>query len=268
MRAAGSNKSGCPDIIPKVIQQRGKGSVKKPSPELVNNFAAAHNRGGEQVATPEPRLGCPHPARVRQRSPTPVAAPGPSAERTKEFDQQMQPFGKCPMAIETSSGPAVDQLLQRDYPVFPINPKAAQRYRERKCPSGNKTDRIDAWSLADALRTDGQGWVQLIAQDDATMTLRLICRDENVLIEQRTALVNQLQAALTEYYPLALQSFEDWTKPFAWAFLRSFPTPQALSKAGKRRWEKFLHTQKLWRPGTASTRLEAWQKGQQLNASA
>jgi transposase len=191
-----------------------------------------------------------------------------TAEGWKEFDQQMQAFGKCPMSIETSSGPAVDQLLQRDYPVYPINPKAAQRYRERKCPSGTKTDRHDAWSLADALRTDGQGWVRLVAQDEATATLRLLCRDENVLIEQRTALVNQLQAALAEYYPLALESFEDWTKPFAWAFLRSFPTAQALSKAGKRRWEKFLHTQKLWRPGTASSRLEAWHKGQQLNASA
>jgi hypothetical protein len=30
-------------------------------------------------------------------------------------------------------------------------------------------------------------------------------------------LVNQLQAALAEYYPLALESFDDWTKPFAWA---------------------------------------------------
>jgi transposase len=180
----------------------------------------------------------------------------------------MQAFGKCPVAIETSSGPAVDQLLQRDHPVYPLNPKAAQRYRERKCPSGNKTDRHDAWSMADALRTDGHGWMPLIAQDEATAMLRLLCRDENVLIEQRTALVNQLQAALSEYYPLALESFEDWTKPFAWAFLRNFPTAQALSKAGRRRWEKFLHAQKLWRPGTASARLETWQKGQQLNASA
>jgi len=191
-----------------------------------------------------------------------------SAEGWKEFEQQMQAFGKCPICIETSSGPVVDQLLQRDYPVYPINPKAAQRYRERKCPSGTKTDRYDAWSMADALRTDGHGWVRLVAQDEATMTLRLLCRDEHVLIEQRTALVNQLQAALAEYYPLALESFEDWTKPFAWAFLRNFPTPQALGKAGKRRWESFLHTQKLWRPGTASARLEAWQRGQQLNASA
>jgi transposase len=190
-----------------------------------------------------------------------------TAEGWAHFDQQMEKFSRCPLTIETSSGPAVDQLLQRDYPIYPVNPKAAERYRERKCPSGNKTDRYDAWSLADALRTDGHAWVQLIAQDQATATLRLICRDESALIEQRTALVNQLQAALWEYYPLALESFDDWTKPFAWAFLRAFPTPQSLSKAGKRPWQKFLHGHKLWRPDTAPARLAAWERGQQLKAS-
>ena len=179
----------------------------------------------------------------------------------------MQPFGKCPMCLETSSGPAVDQLLQRAYPLYPVNPKAAQRYRERKSPAGTKTDRHDAWSMADALRTDGHGWAQLVPQDEATSTLRLLCRDENVLIQQRTALVNQLQAALREYFPLALESFEDWTKPFTWAFIQTFPTSEALKKAGKRQWQKFLHTHKLWRPQTAEARLQAWQRGQQLNCS-
>ena len=191
-----------------------------------------------------------------------------SAQGWSEFEQKMQPFGKCPMCIETSSGPAVDQLLQRDYQVYPVNPKAAQRYRERKSPAGSKTDRLDAWSMADALRTDGHGWVQLVAQDEATSTLRLLCRDENVLIEQRTALVNQLQAALREYFPLALESFDDWTKPFTWAFIRAFPTPESLNKAGKRQWQKFLHNHKLWRPETAETRLQGWERGQQLNSSA
>ena len=61
-----------------------------------------------------------------------------------QFEQQMQAFSRCHIAIETSSGPAVDQLLQRQLPVYPVNPKAAERYRERKAPSGNKTDRHDA----------------------------------------------------------------------------------------------------------------------------
>lgn len=318
------------------MHRRGKGSIQNPPPELVNNFADAHNRDGEQLAAPKTRLPSQYATSVKERSPTSVAAPGPSAERTssqegscirsrpsrvpvrghaltlvntnwneqkyfgaldwaqdhhdiivvdrlgvivadfrfahtvegwKEFDQKMQALGKCAICIETSSGPAVDQLLQRDYRVYPINPKAAQRYRERKSPAGTKTDRHDAWSMADALRTDGQGWMQLLPQDEATGSLRLLCRDENVLIEQRTALVNQLQAALREYFPLALQSFGDWTKPFAWAFVRAFPTPEALRKAGKRQWQKFLHTHKLWRPETAEARLGLWQQGQQLSSS-
>jgi transposase len=158
-------------------------------------------------------------------------------------------------------------LLQRGFPVYPVNPKAAKRYRERKAPSGTKTDHHDVWSLADALRTDGHAWPALHPQDEATATLRLLCRDEIVLIEQRTALVNQLQAALRDYYPLALDSFDDWTKPFTWAFVRAFPTAEALRQAGQRRRENFLHLHKLWRPETAPERLAAWARGQLLNAS-
>ena len=64
-----------------------------------------------------------------------------------EFTEKMKPYPGAPLALETSSGPAVDQLLQRGWTLHPVNPKAAERYRERKAPSGTKTDRIDAWSL-------------------------------------------------------------------------------------------------------------------------
>jgi hypothetical protein len=78
-----------------------------------------------------------------------------TAEGWAQFTQKMQLYTGSALALETSSGPAVDQLLQRGWSVYPVNPKAAQRYRERKAPSGTKHDRHDAWSLADALRTDG-----------------------------------------------------------------------------------------------------------------
>jgi hypothetical protein len=97
--------------------------------------------------------------------------------------------------------------------------------------------------------------------------LRALCRDEIALIEQRTALVNQLQAALREYYPAALEAFDDWTAPYAWALLLQFPTPAQLQAAGKRKWEKFLHTQHLWRPQTAKTRLEVFGNANALTAS-
>jgi len=88
-----------------------------------------------------------------------------------------------------------------------------------------------------------------------------------VLITQRTALVNQLQAALHEYYPAALEAFDDWTLPCAWAFVEVFPTPKALAIAGKRRWNSFLHTHKLYRPQTYEKRLDIFARADQFAGS-
>jgi transposase len=155
-------------------------------------------------------------------------------------------YPQLAVAIETSSGAAVERLLEAGCAVFPVNPRSAKGYRARQAPSGTKTDYLDAWSLADALRLDGAQWRQLHPDQPLTVELRLLCRDEIALIEQRTALVNQLRAALREYYPTALRAFDDWTARASWAFVERFPTPQALRAAGQRKWEKFLHTNKLY----------------------
>jgi transposase len=172
------------------------------------------------------------------------------------------------IAIETSTGAVVDRLLDVGYSVFPIHARSAKQYRLRKAPSGVKDDNLDAWSLADALRLDGHTWRALQPEDPLTLELRLLCRDESQLISQRTVLVNQLLAALHEYYPAALESFEDWTLPFTWAFLQQFPSPAELQKAGKRKWEKFLHVHKLARPETYEKRLEIFSRAHLMTGSA
>ena len=170
--------------------------------------------------------------------------------------EKIAAFPNLGIAIETSCGPTVERLLDLGLAVYPINPKAAERYRDRKAPAGAKDDWLDAWSFGDALRTDGHGWRRLLPQDPVVAELRLLCRDEINLIEQRTALVLQLKAALHEYYPVALDAFDDWTSEGAWQFVIAFPDPHRLLGAGKRKWEKFLHTHKLYRPATAAKRME------------
>ena len=76
-----------------------------------------------------------------------------------------------------------------------------------------------------------------------------------------------MPAALGEYYPAALEAFDDWTAPHAWALVWQFPTPAQLPAAGQRRWEKFLHPHKLWRPETAPRRLEIFGQAAALPAS-
>jgi transposase len=190
-----------------------------------------------------------------------------SLEGWQHMRKQVSGFAGLVIAIETNQGAAVDQLLQHGFTVYPVNPVAAASYRKRKVPSGTKTDHVDAWALADALRVDGHGWKVLQPTNPLTQQLRILCKDEVALIEQRTALINQLQQALSEYYPAALEAFDDWTHAFTWDFVIEFPTPQALVKAGKRRWEKFMHTHKLWRPETSEKRLKLFAQADQFKAS-
>ncbi len=166
--------------------------------------------------------------------------------------------------VETTCGPAVERLFELGCAIYPINPKAGQRYRERKVPCGGKSDHLDAWSFADALRTDGHAWRRLSPEDPRVQELRLLCRDERRLIGQRTALVNQLRQALQEYYPAALEAFDDWTISPPWEFVIRFPSPAELVQAGKRAWEKFLHCHKLYRPNTYAKRLKIFAQAQRF----
>ena len=93
--------------------------------------------------------------------------------------------------------------------------------------------------LPDACRIDGQGWRALRPEDPLVKELRLLCRDEVELIQQRTSFICQLRHALGEYYPTALEAFEDWGSMSAWMFIQRFPTPQLLQAAGKRQWKSF-----------------------------
>ena len=187
-----------------------------------------------------------------------------SAEGWAKWKELVAAYPHLAVAIETSQGAAIEQLLTSGVVVYPVNPKSAERYRDRKAPSGNKTDFLDAWSLADALRVDGHGWRALKPLDPLIQELRLLCRDEVDLIAKRTELVNQLQAALHEYYPAALQAFEDWTATPSWSFVQQFPTPELLRQAGRRRWEKFLHVHRLYRPEVNEKRLEIFAKAHEF----
>ena len=178
--------------------------------------------------------------------------------------EKLAQFPQLAIAVEAGHSAAIERLVTLDYRVYPVHPRSSKSYRTRKLPSGTKTDRRDCWALADALRLEGESWRVLTAPEPLVQQLRLLCRDEVALIEQRTALINQLQQALYEYYPAALEAFEDWCAPSAWAFVECFPTPQSLVQAGKRKWQNFLHAHKLFHPERNQKRMEIFARADQF----
>lgn len=188
-----------------------------------------------------------------------------NADGWHEFAQKINDFKPgLAIAVETRTGWVVERLLQSGVTVYPVNPRTVESYRTRKAPSGVKNDKLDAWTIADALRTDGRPWQPLEPEDPHTQALRLLCRDEMELIGDQTALVNRLRAAAREYYRTPIEVFDEWTSPSVWDFLHEFPTPEKLVKAGKRRWENFLHAHRMWRVDLGPQRMAAFAKANEL----
>lgn len=146
------------------------------------------------------------------------------------------------VAVETSRGLAIAKLLAAGLTVYPVNPKVAKAWRDGWKAASPKSDAFDALVLADGLRHRRALLRPLTPGDVRARELALLCADEVRLIQDRTALVNQMRAALKEYHPTALEWFADWTSPAAWDFVLTFPGPAALAGASRKRLIGFLKT--------------------------
>ena len=147
-------------------------------------------------------------------------------------------------AIERPEGRVVDFLLDHGVAVYPVNPKALDRARDRFRQSGAKSDPFDARVLADFLRTDHAHLRAVQPSSEAAQELKLLTEDCQRHIRQQTRLVNQLTATLKEYYPRALEVAEV-TSALAREFLPAYPTPAALTALTERRWQRWARAHRL-----------------------
>lgn len=156
-------------------------------------------------------------------------------------------------ALERPDGRVVDFLLDHDIVVFPVNPKALDRARERVRVSGAKSDPFDARVLAGFIRKDHAELRPLQPNSPAAQELKLLARDHARLLRQQTRLLNQLTATLKEHYPRALEVCPDLTTARAQAFLAAFPTPAAVAALTETRWARWARSHRL--PAAETARL-------------
>jgi transposase len=142
-------------------------------------------------------------------------------------------------AIEKPHGRIVDFLLDHGVVVYPVNPKALDRARDRFRMSQSKSDSFDAYVLAEFLRTDHAHLRALKPSSVQAQELKMLARDHERLMRQKTRLLNQIEITLKEYYPRPLEVFGDLQTKIARDFLKAYPTPQALSKLNRKRWNHF-----------------------------
>lgn len=148
-------------------------------------------------------------------------------------------------AIEKPDGRVVDCLLDHGVVVYPVNPKAVDRARDRFRMSASKSDTFDGRVLAQFLRTDHAHLPPLRPSSVAAQEVKLLPRDHTRIVRQQTRTLNQLTSTLKEYYPRVLDLFGDLTTQLALDFLQTYPTPATLTKLRLSSWQRFARQHRL-----------------------
>lgn len=129
------------------------------------------------------------------------------------------------VASETDRGLFVSALVGAGYEVIAVNPIATSRYRQRVSTSGAKSDAGDARVLSDIARLDGHNHRRIDGDSDLAEAVKVFARAHQNLIWTRTRHTNQIRSTLREFYPAALDAFDDLASGDALAVLAIAPTP-------------------------------------------
>ena len=148
---------------------------------------------------------------------------------------------QTPVAIETDKNLLVVALAAAGFNVYPINPRAVARYRERHAQADGKSDPGDAAVLANILRTDRHMHRPLPANTDHALAIKALARQHQEAIWALHQTISRLRSVLLEFYPQALQAFPKLKHHAATTVLAAAPSPAAGMRLTPRRIEALLH---------------------------
>lgn len=120
------------------------------------------------------------------------------------------------ISIEIPHGAIVECLVDRGFHVFSINPKQLDRFRDRHSPAGCKDDKLDAFVLADSLRTDIHCFRRIKIQAADIIVLRELTRIDSDLSEARNRVTNRLRQQIFRFAPQLLQLSPSADEPWFW----------------------------------------------------
>jgi transposase len=161
------------------------------------------------------------------------------------------------VALEQSKGPLLYALCKYDFLVlFPVHPQTAANYRQTWAPSRAKDDPSDAKLLVELLERHRD---RLTAWKPQSQNMRLLCQlveMRRTLIQDKVRLTNRLTAALKNYYPQALELFEDKDTLIFCDFLEKWPTLQNARQARRDVLERFFKDHNAHYDGVNRKRVE------------
>jgi transposase len=166
--------------------------------------------------------------------------------------------GPIAVALELCKGPLVYALQKYDFFVlFPINPSTLAKYREAFKPSRAKDDPTDAEHVLDLLLHHRDKFKALKPQSAQMRTLMYLVEQRRRLVGDKTRFGNRLCHALKQYFPQALDWFEQRDTMLFCDFLTRWPTLIQVKRARKTTLETFFQAHNVRFPKVIEARISA-----------
>jgi len=145
--------------------------------------------------------------------------------------------------LEQSRGTLVHMLCQHQgLVIYPVNPLTVSNFRKSFAVSGAKSDQADAAIMLELLEKHHQRLRPLVEESTETRMLERLVKERRQATDERTRCIEQAQAVLKEYYPLALEILDgDLTTNMACAFLEKWPEFNSIKRSQSQTLRKFFY---------------------------
>ena len=151
--------------------------------------------------------------------------------------------GPVRVAIERADGLLVEFLQTLPgVTVYCVSPKISARARERYRLSASKSDKFDAFVLADTLRHEHRRWRPLSRPWPLTAEMRAVSRDRQRVLRQGGLRIAAAGGA-GDLSSGAAAPFSELDRDITLEFIRAYPTPDQARRLRTARMERFCRRQ-------------------------
>ena len=151
------------------------------------------------------------------------------------------------VGIETPRGPLIDTMIELGFPLWAVNPKQLDRFRDRFTAAGAKDDQRDAHVIADALRTDRRAFRAVRPDDPLIIQLREATRLREDLEADEQRFANRLRDQLYRVDAAWLMFSPAANEPWLWGILAIAPDPATWAQLPRRRVAAVLRAHRIRR---------------------
>ena len=136
--------------------------------------------------------------------------------------------------------PLMHYLLKKPVILVQVNPMHTKRVKELADNSPNKTDRKDPQVIADIIQLGH--YLSLVVPTGAAAELRQLTHFRESIMDDRIAMINQLQALVGKIFPEFLMVMKEIKSKSALYLLEHYPFPEDIVRYGVKRLAKKLRT--------------------------